>query len=250
MKQHPAERSRQADQTAAGQGSSHGRATPLLSHITPPPLVPCSPCMNLSSRLTSLFIRSERIKYFTRLQSILQGLSVDISNISLTLLSHSLLVEQGALHKAHYALHRRDARAYSSCPNRKRDGASSPSPPSIPIPFSPSPAPTQRQHCPITLSFFSAQETLMDISSPAPSYPRPLKHFKPSSTASQAVSKVQPKPQHPFSIPVGHNPQQQGTSAAGLGSMGCASTTTVCPSGCTDLSSHGAWPIDHRIVGS
>lgn len=172
MKQHPAQRSRQADQTAAGHGSSHGRAAPLLSHISPPPLVPCSPCMNLSSRLTSLFIRSERIKYFTRLQSILQGLSVDISNISLTLLSHSLLVEQGALHKAHYTLHRGDTRANSSCPNGKRDGGSSPSPPSIPILFSPSPAPTCRQCCPFALSFLSAQETLMDLSSPAPSYPR------------------------------------------------------------------------------
>lgn len=39
------------------------------------------------------------MKYFTRLQSILQGPSVDISNIYLTLLSHSLLVEQGALQK-------------------------------------------------------------------------------------------------------------------------------------------------------
>lgn len=141
MKQHPAQRSRQADQTAAGQGSSHGRAAPRLPHISPPPLMPCSPCMNLSSRLTSLFIRSERIKYFTRLQSILQGLSVDISNISLTLLSHSLLVEQGALHKAHYTLHRGDARAYSSCPNGKRDGGSSHSPISIPILFSPSQLP-------------------------------------------------------------------------------------------------------------
>lgn len=39
------------------------------------------------------------MKYFTRLLSILQGPSVDISNIYLTLLSHSPLVEQGALQK-------------------------------------------------------------------------------------------------------------------------------------------------------
>lgn len=100
--------------------------------------MPCSPCINLSSRLTSLFIRRERIKYFTRLQSILQGPSVDISNIYLTLLSHSLLAERRALQKAHYPPRRGDAVGCSRSPNGNRDGGSRPLPPSVPSLLSPS----------------------------------------------------------------------------------------------------------------
>lgn len=103
MKQHPtfpAMSNRQADQTGPVMGSRERGSQPVPSrstHASSPSLSsPPSSCINLSSRITSLFIRRERIKYFTRLQSILQGPSVDISNIYLTLLSHSLPAKSSA----------------------------------------------------------------------------------------------------------------------------------------------------------
>lgn len=166
MKQHPtfpAMSNRQADQTgtlsgvAGREGASRSPPSPHTLLPPFPPLLMCPPCINLSSRITSLSIRKERIKYCTRLQSILQGPSVDFSRRYLTLLLQSLPVE---LCRKPISLHKEEMlwAFQATLKGNKIEGAVlyHPTSPSFYLLFflslSASPSPKHGQHLPCVLS--------------------------------------------------------------------------------------------------